>query len=225
MRSKVIDKTRLQLEEEKDFRKRLSYDMVFLDKPEVDEDLERMLAQNNAQWEQRIVKERQKAVEQGYAAGFEDGKQKAKTEIDLHLNTFEQALNQFEQILHDTIAVLETATHSLVFDLAEKVIGVPVENETLKEKVAKAIEQFLKELEDDHKAVITVSDSDYDSIVYLKEKVTHLKHIAIERNSELNPGEFKVDSNHAALIQNFKKNLNDFRQTAKLSDWLHEDSQ
>lgn len=223
MRPKVIEKDRLRVKDDNEQQKaRLSYEMVFVDKEEVDEDVSRAVERVNTEWEHRLINEKQKAVDQGYAAGFEDGMQKAREEIDTHLGTFNQALDDLEGYLTETISALKPAVNALVFDLAEKVIGVPVESEALREKVFGQIEQFLKQLDDDHKAVITVSEQDYDSVQHLKEKADHLRHIAIERDAGLNPGEYRVESNHGVLLNDFKKTLTDFRNSSKLDDWIND---
>lgn len=219
MRPKVIEKDRLKVDEPSGNAARLSYEMVFVDKEDVDEDKAILVEKLNTEWEHRLLKERQKSVDQGYAAGLEDGKKKAKAEIDQHLGTFEQAIHDLDQHLNETLEALKPGLHAMVFDLAEKVIGVPVSSEELQDKVKNQIEQFLKELADDSKAAITVSDHDFDSIQFLKEKITHLRQIEIERDPNLQPGEYRVDANHGVLLNNFKKILADFRSSTKIPDW------
>lgn len=215
MKDKVIHREQLQFEDKE--AARLSYDMVFDEsREEVDEETRRLMEQTKEEWEKKLVRERQQAIEEGYKAGYKDGYEKAKQETEEQITPVKQALEQVEQRLSTFTEEIKPALTSLVFELAEKVITVPVENEELKNQVTTAVQNWLTRLHNEQQIQVYVSEADYESIRFLMDE--QKKGVQLTTTPDLNPGEFHIETNHHAVIQNFKKHLANIRSKSDVKE-------
>lgn len=214
---KLIFRERLKLDEVE--KTRLSYEDLFQVKTEEDVDCQEVLERNNLEWTRRMNETRQLAIKEGYDAGLNDGESKARKRIDEQLHHFEAALMELDRRLQQTIEEIKPGITSLVFDIAEKVIGVPIQNEQLQKWVVATVEHTLESITDHSKIHITVAEADYDAIKELMQKVSGLKKIKVDYSATLKPGEFIIDSPHHAVVNSFSKKLEDLRMSAPLNDW------
>lgn len=214
---KLIFRERLKLEDVD--KTRLSYEDLFQVKTEEDVDYHEVLERNNLEWTRRVNETRQLAIKEGYDAGLNDGESKARKRIDEQLHHFEAALMELDRRLQQTIEEIKPGITSLVFDIAEKVIGVPIQNEQLQKWVVDTVQHTLESITDHSKIHITVAEADYDAIKELMENVSELKKIKVDYSATLKPGEFIIDSPHHAVVNSFSKKLEDLRLSAPLNDW------
>ena len=217
MRDKVIHKEQIRFGEEQ--KARLSYDMVFDEShDEIDQDTRQVLEQTEKEWEAKLVRERQSAIEEGYQAGYNDGYTKAKEEIDQQVAPVRQALNELNTQIAGFSEQIKPAVTSLIFEIAEKVISVPVENEALQHQVTRAVGEWLNRLQDEQQVWIYVSEADYEAVrSLLSEQDSHVKLSVV---AEMDPGEFRVETNHQAIIQDFKRHLATFRSQTEVKELL-----
>lgn len=198
---------------------RLSYEDLFQVKSDEDVDYQEVIERNNLEWTRRVNETRQIAIKEGYDAGLTDGETLARKRIDEQIHHFEATLTELDKRLQQTIEEIKPGIVSLVFDLAEKVIGVPVENEKLKVWVVDTIRHTLESITEHSKIKITVAEADYDSVKELIDKLPDLKKVTVNYSGSLNPGEFEIDSPHHAVLNDFSKKLEDLRIAAPLNDW------
>ncbi|TNE71801.1 hypothetical protein EP331_08470 [bacterium] len=214
---KLIYRERLQQDEVE--KTRLSYEDLFQVKTDEEVDYQEVLERNNLEWTRRVNETRQLAIKEGYDAGLTDGETQARKRIDEQLHHFEAALMEIDRRLHQTIEEIKPGIVSLVFDMAEKVIGVPVENDSLKTWVVDTVRTTLETITDHSKIKITVAEADYDAVKELMEKLPEFKKVTVTYTGRLNPGEFEIDSPHHAVLNSFSKKLDDLRAAAPLNDW------
>lgn len=198
---------------------RLSYEDLFEVKPVEEVDYHEVLERNNIEWTRRLNDSRQQAIKEGYEAGIADGEFKARQRIDEQLHHFENALMELDNRLRQTIEELKPGITSLVFDIAEKVIGVSVENEPLQQWVTQTISSVLSPISEHAKIEITVAEFDFESVKTLISKLPRADKILVTYSKSLKPGEFKIETPQQAIVNNFAKKLTDLRQSAPLTDW------
>lgn len=198
---------------------KLSYEDLFQVKSNDEVDYQEVIERNNLEWTRRLNETRQLAIKEGYEAGLNDGEAKARKRIDEQLHHFEAALMDLDRRLLQTIEEIKPGITSLVFDVAEKVISVPVQNEALKNWVVQSVAKSLEDISDHTKIDITVSEADYDAVKELIEKLPELKKIKIDYSGKLSPGEFSIESPHHIVVNSFAKKLSDLRKAVPLNDW------
>lgn len=214
---KLIHKERFNVEEAQ--KARISYNDIFRMEEEDDVDYSEVLERNNLEWSRRLNEAKQEAVREGYEAGVQDGKEKAKEVIEDQLHHFERALMDLDQRLQHVVDDLKPGVTSLIFDLAEKVIQVPLRSEELEAKILEQVEEVLEEISEKREIKITVAEQDYDAIHTLLEKLNYGGQIDIRYDGNQNPGEFRIDTPNEAIINNFRKKLEDIRANLSVRDW------
>lgn len=218
MKDRIIQKDQLRVDEKESAR--LSYDMVFeQDHEEMDSDARELLEQTRAEWEKKLVRERQKAIEEGYQAGYRDGYEQARQEVEQQLSPVKQALEQVESRLETFTEEIKPALTTLVFELAEKVLSVPVENEDLKQQVAATVKTWLDRFRNEQQVNVYVSETDFETVKQLVKDDQNA--VVLNVSPEVNPGEFHIETNHQAVIQNFKKHLTHLRSKSEVKEALN----
>lgn len=214
---KLIHKERFNVEETQ--KARISYNDIFKIEDEEDVDYSEVIERNNLEWSRRLNEAKQEAVREGYEAGVQDGKEKAKAVIEDQLHHFERALMDLDQRLQHVVDDLKPGVTSLIFDLAEKVIEVPVRTEELEAKVLEQVESALEQISSKRDIKITVAEEDYEAIHTLLEKLNFGGQVDIRYDETLNAGEFRIDTPHQAVINSFRKKLEDIRANLSVKDW------
>lgn len=209
---KVIERDRVKLADND--TKKLSYELVFIPKKEETEsiDLIQALERSNREWMTRLADEKQKAVKQGYDAGFADGEIKMRTQIREQIRPMEMALSELQVFMEQFTEILKPEIQKLVFLLAAKVVGVPVESEVLRKQVRDEIAVTLNELTEKTTAKIRVSDADFDTIQHLITESPVKNPVELMRDPALKPGEYRIETSLEEVARSFLQRLDDFRK-------------
>lgn len=213
---KVIERDRFVLSG--DAPKKLSYEMIFLPKQEepTSIDLLQALERSNREWAARLADEKQKAVKQGYEAGFTDGEAKARSLIRDQIRPAELALQEAALYMQQYAEQLKPELLELVFLLAAKVVGVPVDSAGLKALIAAEIQSYLQELAEKTSVHIRVADPDYDTVQHVVQETPVKNAIEIIRDTALKPGEYRIETNFELISRSLEQRLDDFRKSAGL---------
>ena len=230
---KLIYKENLNFEESD--LARLSYDVVFR-QPDIEaeeeaeeevrqhQELEEAIEQNNAEWQQRLEQVRKQALQEGYDAGVQDGRQEARQQArqqaQQELQQVQQGMTALEQEFSQLLEEMKPGITSLIFDIAEKVIQVPVESQALREVVVNQVAESLGQLDSDIHIKLLVSGQDADLMREVTGQIGS-RHIEINIDEQLNPGEYRIETPREVIEQNFKKYLADMRARLKKEDWGH----
>jgi flagellar biosynthesis/type III secretory pathway protein FliH len=179
--------------------------------PQVEEILNAERERLKKKWDEERVQLEEAALRKGREEGFE----KASGEYRGSITTITEALGAAESGLQRMLEEIKPHIASVAFDLAEKILEVPVESEEIRDRVSEAVETIIDQLSAHTEVVIHVSDSDYGRVcTMLEEKESD--HIQLKAASELNPGEYRIDTPNEQIARDFKHTLENFRETFSL---------
>ncbi|PWN05174.1 FliH/SctL family protein [Rhodohalobacter mucosus] len=180
--------------------------------PQVEEILQAERERLEKKWDKERAQTEKAAFERGQAEGYEQASQEFRASIAV----ITEALGEAETGLQRMLEEIKPHIASVAFDLAEKILDLPIENEEVKNRVAGAVEKIIDELSTHTEVVIHVSQSDYDRVSeMLKEKESD--HIQLKSGSDLNPGEYRIDTPSEQIAREFKHTLASFRETFSLN--------
>lgn len=214
---KLIHKERLQVEDKE--KAKLSYLDIFKADERKDIDYESLIERTNQEWMRKMNDARQQSVQEGYEAGLRDGEENAKEIIEFQLHHFETILKELDEKLNSILNSIRPGVTQLVFALLEKLIEVPFEQDNLKEWVTQKINENIDGLLKQQDITITVSEQDYDAVNALMKKMEPKHNIKITYSTHIHSGEYKLETPEEAVINNFKKKLNDLKQQIPLDTW------
>lgn len=222
---KIIDNDRLNSNGQN--WTRLSYEMLFNEKParnngyRTSVEVNELLKENDLKWEARLEEAKLQVREEALKQGFSEGKKEAEEEIKQHLQPIKEAISEVDGRMNTLLDELKPHLATLVFDLTEKVLEVPVYNEDLQQRVGDEVHRFLGEIEEGTKIKITVSSQDYQIISELTGPGDLLKRTNIQYDESLNPGEYRIETRYEMIVKNFRKMLNDLKESTILSESLN----
>lgn len=208
---------------------RLSYDMIFQDrnpeqeKANVEEELnllkEEIVNEQEKKWQEKLKKIRETAFKEGFDEGVAQGYQKAGDEIDQRLANLEKAITSAHQEWKSRQETLAPGLLHLVFDIAEKILEIPVDNEKMRGKLEKELTALFLKIDEDTKPVLWVHKDDFEFVCRLKEQHIANLSLTIRVKKECKPGEFICDTDKEKIVQNFKTLLQDFKQKLPIPAW------
>jgi len=226
-RRKLIYRENLDIDSEESTR--LSYDVIFQEpqmKQEIaeqeeqqeKEELEKALQQQREEFENKLAVEKEQAAQQAYQKGFSAGKEEAKELISHSLGTFEEALQNVETKMESLAEDLNPGITTMVFELAEKILQIPIESSELRETMQQEVSEVFQTLDDELSVKVYLSPQDISAI---KELAGHfdLKKISVHKDESLNPGEYAIETSEKTIERKFKKLLDDIRQNTELEQW------
>lgn len=209
--------------------RRLSYDMLFSEqnyqqedeeestadqKQTLKEQYEQQLLQQEKKWEAQLREARNEAFEQGK----QQGQKEAEQSMARQSAVLEKALTSVESQLDSLTEELCPHIATMVFEMVEKIIGLPIEDDRLKKTAADEIGAILTSIEQDLLVTVTVAATDYGFIVRALNELPNTNHINITGSEDLNPGEYTVDTESEHIVKNFQKILHDFREKVALEN-------
>jgi len=234
MDSNIIDPENVLVNAEE--CKRLSYDMLFNDGTDTngiktksngqnghanyksEEQHQRELRQLRKECEQKLEQAKTEAYKQGFNDGKEEGIEEFKTAIDDQVAVVTQAVEDIDHKIQSLTEDLKPHMASMVFDVAEQIIGLPVKNDALKDQVAAELRRILATVENGTKVQVNVAATDYGYIIRALKNQPDLENVSILSSESLNPGEYTVDTQNERVVKDFKKMLDDFREELALED-------
>lgn len=203
---------------------RLSYEMLFQESSikkndyKSGEEISELLSENDHIWKERLEEAKRQAHEAAYKQGFSAGMLEAIESIAGQLQPVRDAINEADGRIEKLLDELKPHLVSLVFDLAEKVLDIPVHSDELKEKVSEEIQQTLKEIEEDAKINIAISADDFECISQLTVSAGFMKNTEITYDDALKPGEYRIETPFEMIVKNFRKMLNDMKESTIISE-------
>lgn len=207
---------------------RLNYDMIFDSSPDVDEteelrkqqeELENKLVEQEKKWQARLRKMEVEAFEKGFQKGKATGKSEAEAEIDQKLLEIEEILKSSHKEWKEIQTLLEPGILDLSFEIAEEILKLPLEHKELRERLSEEIHSLLQKMDDESKAAIHVSRSDYEIIKSLVEEYRDRLTVHLTIEEDCNPGEFKFETKRETIVKDFKLQLQDFKDALNLPSW------
>lgn len=212
---------------------RLSYRMIFEEDEAIeqrklipDTEVDELLAAKDDEWQKRVKLEQIKSHRQGYEKGYADGEKEAtektreqtKGEVVNSFQGLQQALSHVEENLSQLHSQIEPGICSLVFAIAEQVIGIPVHKKELEEQISRELRSIFKSMQDAQKIELWCSRTDLQYVESLTIDLS-LSNIVIETDGELLPGEYRVETNQRKVVRDFKKSLNELMGQLPIEQW------
>ncbi|SMO81715.1 FliH/SctL family protein [Gracilimonas mengyeensis] len=209
-----------------DGKTRLSYQMLFEEEEEVVEalsydpkELEEKLNERDRKWRNKLNIARDKAYQEGLEAGREEGLKQAREEIDAKINTVCTAVEKGHQEWQKRQKMMDPVLIELVFEITEKILGIPVEKEDMRAKLEEQLVPVLQKLDETSKPFVTVSEQDLDIVKrWIKENNPNLT-VHLKSDPDCNPGEFEVDTQHETIVHKFREMFNEFKKNLSLPTW------
>ena len=224
---KLIYKENLDLDYEESTR--LSYDVIFRE-PEMKqeiaeqeeiqerEDLEKALEKQRQEFESKLSVAKEQAAQKAYQKGFAEGEKEAREAIAASLDTFKDALQNVETKIESLAEELNPGITTMVFELAEKILQIPVDSPELRDAVKQEVSNIFQTLDNELSVKIWVSPPDTPTIEELTGNFD-LKKITVLKDENLNPGEYSIETSEKTIERKFKKLLDDIRHNTELEQW------
>lgn len=207
---------------------RLNYQMIFEEKdPEQEEqiaerqraDMEKQLAQRDREWKRKLAEARTKAFNEGKELGLRQGYKEAREEIDGKLSVIEEGLRAAHAEWKERQESLEPGLLDLVFDIAESILGIPVENPAIRDQLDTELGELLQKVDKETRPRLLVSERDYEYVLKLKDRHCPNSTVSIRASDRCNPGEFELDTDRETMVRNFQTMLRDFADNLTLPSW------
>lgn len=215
MSRKIINKNRFSWQEEDRFK--LNYQMVFDDKPAGDAekapDIDKVLNEQYEKWRIEREKIRKESFEKGLQQGRKEGYDSAAAELDSRIQPLKKELKDAHLAWKQYQELLKPDLLNLVFDLSEKILGVPVTNGTMRNQLEEELRALLQEMDRATRPVLWVSQEDYDLVESLQKEYADTTGIVIRVSNHCNPGEFQLETNREKVVRDFRQMLKDFKDS------------
>lgn len=212
--------------------RRLSYDMIF--KAEsgngdqksgngehyIDQkvDIQEKMDALNRKWEDRLVREKNKSAEKAYKEGYEKGNKEACEQMEAQIQLLKESLEAYDLRLHQMVDELKPHLINMVFNLAEKVLDIPVQDDRLNEQIRGEITHHLDEIEEGTRAIITIGPAHEQIAKKLLDNEQNNQSLEMRVSEDLKPGEYRIETKFEKVIRDYKKQLNDLRETVGIGD-------
>lgn len=206
---------------------RLSYQMIFDDRPPVAEredrenapDIDELLKENDRKWQEKLKNTRLKVFEAGLKEGRQQGLEQARAEIDQKLADLKQVFREAHQDWKETQKLLEPGLLDMAFDLSEAILSIPVENPAIREKMEKVLGPLLQKVDEQSKPVLWISEVDFKYIEAIKRDYSPQTPLNIRVDKDFNSGEFKLETRRETVVHQFKTLLSDLKDSLSLPSW------
>lgn len=222
---KILDETKINWN--RDARNTLSYRMLFDDAPrkvsepqeEEGPDIEEILRENNAQWEEKLKKARQQAFDAGVQEGFEKGYAEGAGEIEVQASRLLEQLSGAHNEWQQRQQLLDPGVLDLAFELAETILEVPVENPAIRNRMQSELEPVLQRLDDAVKPVLWVSGNDKSFVEAITSENAPKSTLVIRIDKKLNAGEYRLETSRETIVHKFKTLLQELKESLNLPSW------
>lgn len=225
---KILNDEQIDWQEED--RSRLSYEMIFNQSLSVNEDdreseekeqldVDDLLKQQEQEWKAKLEKAQEEAFSRGRKEGLKTGLEEARAEIGARVSSLERALAESHREWQERQRILDPGLLDLVFEISERILGIPVENPAIREKLEKELSALLQKVDAETKPLLLVSSEDYEFVEEVADRVTPGSSVLIKTDKSLNSGEFSLETNHETVIHKFRVLLEDFKDSLSLPSW------
>lgn len=184
-----------------------------------EEILEQARIERDQKWRFKVNKTKEDAYAQGYeegkAAGYMHAQYDLEGKLDFINSTIEKGLKEWKKRQE----LLDPGILDLAFEIAETILGFPVEHVELKNKLESTLGPLFENIDDQSKPILVVSESDYEYIQLLKEKYAPNSFIKVRIDQSCRSGEYRFESTREVIVQNVKNTLKEFRKTLPIPTW------
>lgn len=203
---------------------RLNYQMIFDESPEEDVfdeevDVIEQLNKRDEIWKNKLQVEKEKAYRQGLEDGKEAALKTARKEADAKMGILKAILDQGHLEWKTRQKIMDPGLLYLAFEIAESILGIPVENEEIRVQLEERLLPIFQKLDEQSKPVIKVSNSDMGYVKELKNEYSKDLTVQIINDDSCNPGEFEIETNEEIIVHKFRETLKEFKNNLMLPTW------
>ncbi len=170
-------------------------------------------------WKIKVEKTRSEAHQAGYEEGFKAGFEQAQQEIEEKLTLVQQMIEQGQNEWKKRQELIDPGVLDLAFEIAEGIIGVPIEHPDLRNTLELSLGPLLERIDNQSKPVLLVAENDYEYILKLKDEYAPETFVKIRVSEDCQPGEFHFESTQEVVVKNVKQSLKDFRKNIPIPTW------
>lgn len=202
---------------------KLSYQMLFKEEEnlELDENVDLVTHLNNRdeKWKNKLKVEREKIYKEAYEVGKAVGLQEAREEIDAKIKLIKSAIELGHEEWKNRQRIIDPGLLDLAFEIAEAILGIPVENEAIRIKIREQLVPIFQKLDDQTKPVLKISETDLEFVKDLKNEFADRLTVHISGSKKCNPGEFELETSDEIIVHKFCEILNGFKSSLTLPSW------
>ncbi|MEX0779595.1 MAG: FliH/SctL family protein [Balneolales bacterium] len=178
----------------------------------------KVIDRKKEEWKKEQSIELELARKNSFAQGEEEGRFKEREKMEGSIASLMAAMEEADLHVNKLLNEVKPYIATMVFDLAEKVIEVPVKNEDLQQLVGKQVEKIVDQFAANTEISVEVSGYDLDAVRKIVEDSRRLEYITLKESGELNPGEFRINTQQEQIIKEFRESLQDFRDSVFHTD-------
>lgn len=182
-------------------------------------DVKKLIKKRDDKWEKRLAKAREEAFEEGRECGYEQGFNDAEQQVDDKIQKLERLVEKAHQDWSHRHQLLNPGLLDLMFDMVEKIVGLPVENPEIREQLEEKLSALLHETDDEIKPQLWVSEQDYRFVEDVVEKYAPELSLSIRVSEDCNPGEFEFETKNETVVHRFREKLADLKDNMTLPSW------
>lgn len=177
------------------------------------QEVDQLLAEQKQKYQKAWENEKQTIRQEAYNEGFEAGKEQVLQTIEESIDTIRQAVKEGEESFKNMLDNLKPYMTALVFDLAEKIISIPIKSTKLEKKVEDEIRTMLAYLGEEAQVKVTVPEVDFELLQESLSKLNESDRMKLYSSSDLKKGEYYLETEEEKVIKDLKKILKEFRET------------
>lgn len=214
MSRKIIDKKKFSWDDKDSFR--LNYQMIFDEKVKSDKnfpDYKEILKSRDDEWSRKLDAEQKEAFNNGLTQGREEGYKIARAEIDKKLGGLEHEFKTAQAEWREHQQLLKPGLLNLVFDISEAILGMPVTNGTMRNRLEEELSTLFQQLDKKTRPVLWVSAEDFEFIESLEKQYADSTGVVVRISERCNPGEYQLETNREKVVRDFRQMLHDFKES------------
>ncbi|MEX0773125.1 MAG: FliH/SctL family protein [Balneolales bacterium] len=175
--------------------------------------VDQVIDKKKEEWKKEHSIELELARKNSFSQGEQEGQLKEQKKMEGSIASLMAAMEEADLHMNKLLTEIKPYIATMVFDLAEKVIELPVNNEELQQRVTDQVQEIIDQFAANAEISIEVSGYDFDVIRTMVEESRRLEFITLKDSEELNPGEFRINTQQEQIIKEFRESLQDFRDS------------
>ncbi len=182
-------------------------------------DVKQLIKKRDQKWEKRLAKAREEAFEEGRQQGLKEGVEEAEEQIEDKLGRLEQLVEKAHRHWNERHQTLNPGLLDLVFDMVEKIVGLPVENPKIREQLEEELSVLLHQTDKKVKPQLWICEKDYEFVEGIVEQYAPELPLSIRVSEDCNPGEFEFETDKETVVHRFREKLADLKENMTLPSW------
>lgn len=228
MENNIIDSNSLQVKNGES--RRLSYEMLFDDPGNENHSNgfheqvpfkkhRETLEKAEDEWRLKLEEAKTETYQKGLEEGMKQGKEQALSDMQQKQEWMKSVISAIEDQISGLVDDLKPQVATLVFDITEKILGLPVKSEKLREQVKVEVQELISSFDRNIQVKLVVASSDYEFVLKALKQLPNPERVQLSKSDDFSSGEYTVDTSNERIVKNFSKMLLDFREEVALEEF------